>query len=209
MAMIWPHVLMWLTADTWRDADRKAFERVRAHRTESRTKIARTMSALAEPGVVYPVLGLAGVASAAADWRRRDRLRLDGHSVRGHLWWWQACAPVLAVAGGALVRRALSEIVARPRPPEQDWLAKPEGFSLPSRHTTIAALSAGALVRALGARAGQESAASLVAAAGVGTSRVYLGVHWPGDVAAGWLFAEAWLRLTRGLTPAGGRSAAD
>jgi len=36
-------------------------------------------------------------------------------------------------------------------------------------------------------------AATLVAAAGVGANRVYLGVHWPADVAAGWLFAEGWL----------------
>lgn len=191
MAMTWP------AADTWREVDRKAFERVRAHRTESRTKIARAVSALAEPGVVYPVLGLGGIAGAAVDWRHPDGLRSKGQAAHGVPEWWRACAPLLAVAGGALVRRAVSEIVARPRPPERDWLAKPEGFSLPSRHTAMAALTAGAVARALGAGVRPETAASLVAAAGVGTSRVYLGVHWPGDVAAGWLFAAGWLRLTR------------
>lgn len=188
-------------ADTWRELDRKAFELIRVHRTESRTKIARAVSALAEPGVAYPVLGLASIAGAAADWRRRDRLRCGGRPVHGVPGWWQACAPLLAVAGGALVRRALSETVARPRPPEQDWLAKPEGFSLPSRHTTMAALTAGTVARALGTGGRPEITASLVAAAGVGASRIYLGVHWPGDVAAGWLFAVGWLRLTRGLAP--------
>jgi membrane-associated phospholipid phosphatase len=90
----------------------------------------------------------------------------------------------------------LSRVIARQRPPTDAWLAEPEGFSLPSKHTTLAVLAVGAAVRVLGIPAAPAQAAPLVAAAGIGVSRVYLGVHWPADVLAGWLFAEGWLRLT-------------
>ena len=108
-------------------------------------------------------------------------------------------APCLVVPAGAMARRCLSRVIRRPRPPESGWLAKPEGFSLPSKHTTLAALTAGALISTRGgSRAGQ--AAPLLTAAAVGASRVYLGVHWPTDVLAGWLFAEGWLRLASAAT---------
>jgi undecaprenyl-diphosphatase len=124
------------------DADRALFEHVRARRGETGTAVARRISALAELAVVYPVLALAG---------------------------WEPC---LVVASGTVARRWLSQVIARPHPPEQAWLADPEGFSLPSRHTTIAALAAGACVRAAGVRGGPARAVPLLAAAAVGASRV-------------------------------------
>jgi membrane-associated phospholipid phosphatase len=58
-------------------------------------------------------------------------------------------------------------------------------------------LAAGATARALGVRAGPLRATTVLSGAAIGASRVYLGVHWPTDVIAGWLFAEGWLRVTR------------
>lgn len=161
------------------DVDRRAFEAVRTRRGPAAIRVAHAVSALAEPGVVYPVLALAGVAAA----------RRDG--------WWRAGAPCLAVAGGAAARRRLSRLIARQRPPAAAWLIEPEGFSLPSKHTTLAVLAAGATARALGVPAGPLRATTVLSGAAIGASRIYLGVHWPTDVIAGWLFAEGWLRVTR------------
>jgi membrane-associated phospholipid phosphatase len=160
------------------DLDRRAFEAVRTRRGPSAVKTARVVSALAEPAVAYPVLALAGVTAA----RRGSR--------------WRAAMPCLVVVSGAWARRRLSRVIARQRPPADAWLAEPEGFSLPSKHTTLAVLTVGATVHAAGARGGPVCAATALAAAGVGASRVCLGVHWPADVVAGWLFAVGWLHLT-------------
>jgi len=164
--------------------DRRAMARLPTLRRPAGVTAARMVSALAEPGVVTAVL-----AARAAVTARRDG-------------WRAACAPCVVVVSGAVARRWLSRVIARPRPPAAGWLTEPEGFSLPSRHTTLAALTAGVLASQRRPGRGPGRAAPLLAAAGVGASRVYLGVHWPTDVLVGWLFAEGWLWLARPARPA-------
>lgn len=153
---------------------------------------ARIVSALAEPPVVAPLM-------AAVVLRTAHRTG-----------WRAACLPVLAVAAGAEARRILSRAAARPRPPAGWWLDEPEGFSLPSKHATLAALAAGACAYQAGAGGPASHLIAALAGAGVGASRVYLGVHWPSDILAACLFAEGWLCLAdlppaerRGLVASG------
>jgi membrane-associated phospholipid phosphatase len=161
---------------------------VRALETRDRpataVSAARAVSALAEPAFASAVLAaFAVMAARRAGWRA-------------------GCLPGLAVAGGAVARRRLSRAIARPRPPAAVWLTEPEGFSLPSKHTTLAVLTAAACARSAGVRGTPRLLIPLLAGAGVGASRVLLGVHWPTDVLAAWLFAEGWLALAEAAVPA-------
>lgn len=90
----------------------------------------------------------------------------------------------------------LKRVFSRERPgfdPGLGWLvAVPDRFSFPSGHATAGMAIALPLALALPGLAGP-----LVAALGVlvGLSRCYLGVHYPGDVAAGWALAISTLAV--------------
>lgn len=110
-------------------------------------------------------------------------------------WWWRALVGVGLLVLGQLVRVGLSVAVGRARPPAADWAAPAGGYALPSGHTTTATLAAGLLclglwrtMRGILRRLG--IAVAVLWAAGVGATRVYLGVHWPSDVLAGWLLGS-------------------
>ena len=171
-----------------RPLDQAVIRTVQARRRPAAVSAAHTVSALAEPAFASAVLAAFAVLAA----------RRSG--------WRAACLPCLTVAGGAVARRGLSQVIARPRPPAAVWLAEPEGYSLPSKHTTLAALTAGACASSAGVRGAPRLLVPLMAAAGVGTSRVLLGVHWPSDVLAAWLFAEGWLGLAEAVASAFGWS---
>lgn len=98
--------------------------------------------------------------------------------------------------------------IARPRPPRTDWATHASGFSMPSGHSTTSALVAGLACWAA-AHGAQRIlrrcvwGLAVVWAAGAGLTRIYLGVHWPSDVLAGWLLAAAC--LTALVATTGGR----
>ncbi|MFF3744245.1 phosphatase PAP2 family protein [Streptomyces kronopolitis] len=161
-----------------------------AHHGEPLRTLARALSATGTGPVPYLLAVLAGLLAARG---ARGRLRAVG------------CA-VLVLAVGQGIRYGLMELLARPRPPAADWAGHASGYAFPSGHATTSALAAGLLAWGLARRVRPEVARAGWAlltlwAAGVGLTRVYLSVHWPGDVVGGWLLATVVLCLALLLEP--------
>jgi len=103
-----------------------------------------------------------------------------------------------SIAGASLLNTALKLYLHRPRPDLVPHLARVSNASFPSGHAMISAaiyLTIGAMLAETQARASARAylmgfAAFLAIA--IGCSRVYLGVHWPSDVLAGWCFGSLW-----------------
>ncbi len=105
-----------------------------------------------------------------------------------------AASALLATLANLLLKGAID----RARPDLVGHLTHVSNPSFPSGHALLSAsiiLTIAGLV-AFAARRRREKAAILVTAAlicvGIGASRVWLGVHWPSDVLAGWLIGAAW-----------------
>jgi undecaprenyl-diphosphatase len=132
---------------------------------------------------------------------------------------WLGTATVIAALGGrrgrliaaqglvavgltsAIANLAAKNLVHRTRPttsvPEQRRLEQPDSSSFPSGHTASAAAFSSVI--------GNEITPLLVpinvAAAAVGFSRVYTGVHYPGDVLFGWILGRVVSGAVRTVWP--------
>jgi undecaprenyl-diphosphatase len=106
-----------------------------------------------------------------------------------------------SVTGGMIVASVLKDIFQRPRPEIVPHVAYAANTSFPSGHSMMSAVTYLTLA-ALLARSQEHrrlKAYFLLLAAlltfMVGVSRVYLGVHWPTDVLAGWMAGAVWAML--------------
>lgn len=111
---------------------------------------------------------------------------------------------LIAVIGGTVISTGLKALFDRPRP---DLTGAVEVFtaSFPSGHATVSAvvyLTIGAILAQRDPRVSVRIFYIAVAALLtfiIGCSRVYLGVHFPTDVLAGWSLGTAWALLCFGV----------
>jgi undecaprenyl-diphosphatase len=142
--------------------------------------VVRDVTALGGRGV----LGLVVIAATGV-------LALNGHGYR-------ALAILIYVCTGSLIVELAKLVFARPRPDVVPHAVDVASLSFPSGHAmqasvvylTLAALFAGTQPdrRVKAYVFGLAAVVVLM----VGASRVYLGVHWPSDVLAGWALGIAW-----------------
>ncbi|WP_066726727.1 phosphatase PAP2 family protein [Sphingomonas pituitosa] len=132
----------------------------------------------------YTVLWLAGAATLIfllAFGKRAEALLLGG-----------------SLIGASVINALLKIVLHRPRPDVVPHLAEVSSASFPSGHAMISA----AVYLTLGMMVAQTQASrwarayllgfSVLLVLLIGCSRVFLGVHWPSDVLAGWCFGAIW-----------------
>ncbi|MEL6750901.1 MAG: phosphatase PAP2 family protein [Pseudomonadota bacterium] len=132
----------------------------------------------------YPILVLLTLGVLAVLWMKGKRA---------------AVAVVLASTMlGSLLSTGLKLLFARPRPDLVDHMDQTFTSSFPSAHAMVStivwltlATLATRFVTEPGLRRMLLAFAAIIVAL-IGISRVYLGVHWPTDVVAGWAAGLAW-----------------
>jgi undecaprenyl-diphosphatase len=114
---------------------------------------------------------------------------------------WSVYLLLVGVLGGQVVNNILKVVFNRARPEVMEWAAEVRTLSFPSGHAMSAIMAYGTVAYLVGRleptlrmrRATWAMAAIIIL--GIGFSRIYLGVHYPSDVLAGFIAGLAWLAV--------------
>lgn len=109
----------------------------------------------------------------------------------------KALIVVAGIAGAALINSVLKVMFERARPDLWEHLVTETSYSFPSGHAMMASAIAFTIMAICWPT--KYSWASVVVGSiyfvTIGVSRLYLGVHYPTDILAGWLASGAWVLL--------------
>lgn len=168
--------------------DRDLLSFMNHHRDPFLTQAATVLAHMGSPTVV---VGIALAAAVAGLLNRR---------IRGAAW----TLPI-AVIGAGIIIQSVKMLMHRPRPTLYTPLLHEGGFSFPSGHSLIAMVVYGLLgyfalhlFKNEAARMAIRIVTVLVVFS-IGLSRVYVQVHYPTDVLAGWTAGIPWLVACLGL----------
>lgn len=112
-----------------------------------------------------------------------------------------AALVLVASAGGGVLTLTLKELFGRTRPEVVPHLVTVESLSFPSGHSIAAAvtyLTLGALLARFAARRRVRVyvvGVAILLTFLIGVTRIFLGVHYPSDVLAGWSAGLGWALL--------------
>ncbi|GAB3130716.1 hypothetical protein GCM10027289_15900 [Tsukamurella serpentis] len=178
--------------DGWKpvtEADGEVLEEMVEHRSPGTTTVMSLITDVFSPaGTILLGVGIA----ALLIWRRRS-----------------VAAAIFVLGSTAVasaVTLALKALFARPRPPVIDHLVNESDYGFPSGHVTgtTALLLATTVAVTAGWPVRQRMLALIVPALVIGTvaaSRLYLGVHWFSDTAAGFAVGAAGAAIGIALLP--------
>jgi undecaprenyl-diphosphatase len=168
----------------------------------------RILLAMRAPGDPSQPIGPAWVEESFRDFTGLGGVGVLGlltAATLGYLWLQgmrrAALYVLLAIGGGLLLSLALKAGFHRPRPDLISHGSMVYTASFPSGHSMLSAivyLTGGAMLALVHRRRVVRVyilGCAVLATLLVGLSRVYLGVHWPTDVLAGWAGGAAWAAL--------------
>ncbi len=168
----------------------RVFSALAEHRNPTLTFFVQWVSHL---GATLTILALAGLVPVA--------LYRSGYRQ-------QAVPAGLGILTGLLLNPLLKMYIARPRPSLEALARLPSSFAFPSGHTVGATVGYGmvavvlVLLHKRGHLRGRPYLVPILVPLlfllilAIGLTRIYLAVHWPSDVLAGWCFGAMVLCLT-------------